>query len=415
MIGKPNTISIIGMGQSFTDLTRTHLDIINASDILVGGKRHLNEFSFFKGEKKEITNDFNELADFLQSHITEKKISVLASGDPLFYGVGSFLLKRLGTDHVTVYPNVTSVGAAFSKIKMPWQDAHVISFHGRSMTDNVMKAVADREKIAIYTSPANSPGAIAAQLLQNGVTGFRMCVLEKIGCPDERISWIELKDAVGCHFQDPNMIILIKDEDKLRSETPYRLISGTDADQFVHENGLITKAEVRVIAISKLDLASHHVMWDLGAGCGSVSLEASLSIHTGRIIAVEKNVDRIHQIRENINRFRVKSVAVVHETLPDGLDRLPEPDRIFIGGGGKSLKSIINESVRRLKEKGIIVINTVLLENLETARQSLAENRCAVEVVQIHISRSHDMPYGHMLKSENPVWIITGKKNTGDS
>ena len=165
------------------------------------------------------------------------------------------------------------------------------------------------------------------------------------------------------------------------------------------------------MAVARLALADHHVLWDLGAGCGSVGLEASLQTPLGHVWGVEKNAQRVDQIQQNIRQFGVTNMTVVEGTLPQALEHLPEPDRVFIGGGGRDLGEIINASSKRIRDDGVITINTVLLENLHIAEQTLTANGFTVDMVQMQVSRSHTMPYGRMLKAENPVWIITGKKD----
>lgn len=404
-------IDVIGMGSSPSDLTKAQMEVIATADILMGAKRHLEALTETPCEKKETPKALNELVAFLKSHMAAKKIAVIASGDPLFFGVGSYLIKHLGPSAIRIHPNVTAVGAAFARLKIPWHDAHVVSFHGREMGEDRFGEFCGKEKIAIYTSPENHPGKIAHMLLSLGMTGFRMGVVERMGYPDETISWLDLKIAVASRFADPNMVILLKDQKSGASqESRFKLISGTPEEWFVHEAGLITKSEVRVVALSKLSLERDHIVWDLGAGCGSVAIEASRVVERGRIVAVEQKPERVAHIQENIRRFGVKNVTVVQATLPTGLDRLPRPHRIFIGGGGKTLSTIIDQAASFLLEDGLLVVNCVLLENMLEAVKTMEKNGFCVDLVQIQVSRSRKVAEGRMLKSENPVFVITGKK-----
>ncbi|MDH4205765.1 MAG: precorrin-6Y C5,15-methyltransferase (decarboxylating) subunit CbiT, partial [Desulfobacteraceae bacterium] len=188
-----------------------------------------------------------------------------------------------------------------------------------------------------------------------------------------------------------------------------QLTLGMPDQMFAHDKGLITKAEVRSVTLSKLQLESEHILWDLGAGSGSVSIEASLFIKKGKIIAVEQRGDRIEHIKENKKRFGVRNLDVIHATLPFDMEKLPTPDRIFIGGGGKDLANIIESAGGYLKKNGIMVINTILIQNVENALKTLKHIGLNTEIIQVQVSRQMDMPWGEMLKAQNPVWIISGK------
>jgi precorrin-6Y C5,15-methyltransferase (decarboxylating) len=177
---------------------------------------------------------------------------------------------------------------------------------------------------------------------------------------------------------------------------------------FIHQAGLITKSEVRAVSLSKLQLLPNHVLWDLGAGSGAVSIEASFLLKKGRIYAIEKNSQRIEQIKQNKRRFKVKNLNIVQSVLPQGLDDLPAPDRVFIGGGGKELSSIIKTAAAALKSNGIIVINTVLIPSLEIAKKTLSQLGFETDIIQIQINRGSNMPWGERLEAQNPVWILRG-------
>jgi precorrin-6Y C5,15-methyltransferase (decarboxylating) len=178
--------------------------------------------------------------------------------------------------------------------------------------------------------------------------------------------------------------------------------------RFEHQDGLITKSEVRVVTLAKLCLHPHHVLWDLGAGSGSVSIEASLLVRTGRVIAVEKIPERVRQIQANKRRFRAFNVEVVQAVAPDGLADLPAPDRVFIGGGGRDLREIMVVAGSRLRPGGGMVVNTVLLDSLETARETFRALGFETEIVQVQVNTSREMPGGQRLAAQNPVWIASG-------
>lgn len=401
-----NPVSVIGMGLSPKDLTAAHWEKIRSADILMGGKRHLSYFEDFPGQKKEIDKNLKELTEFIRGNMFRMKIAVLASGDPLYYGIGSYLIKMLGPESVRIYPNISSVSAAFARIKTSWQDARVLSMHGKYDEDELLSVLKEEKKIALLTDPRHSPAWLARFLMEKRMKDFRICVLEQLGMDGEQVQWYSPEEAAEKEFAEPNLVILLKDAEEKREA---ELFFGMPDENFEHQKGLITKAEVRAVTLSKLRLSSPElVLWDLGAGSGSVSVEASFLLPKGKIYALEQHPERIAQIRQNKERFRAYQVKVVQTVLPEGLETLPKPDRIFIGGGGKNLENIIRISSACLREEGIMVINTVLLQNIQTASDTLADCGFSTEIVQIQICSGRPMPWGRRLAAQNPVWIISG-------
>jgi precorrin-6Y C5,15-methyltransferase (decarboxylating) len=207
-------------------------------------------------------------------------------------------------------------------------------------------------------------------------------------------------------FSEPNLLILKRSNGKSGSrKTPHL---GIPDQHFAHEKGLITKAEIRAVSLAKLQLRPGQVLWDLGAGSGSIAIEASVLVGDGKVIAVEKNEKRIGQINANIDRFEVCNVAVVQAVLPDGLGDLPPPDRVFIGGGGRDLKAIIIAAASFLTANGIVVVNTVLTPNVLTATETLESLGFKTTTVQVQVNHSRKMPWSERLEAQNPVWIVSG-------
>ncbi len=404
-------ISIIGLGLSFNDLTEHHLSVIENADVLAGGERHLNHFSEFVGETIVIDKDLSGLIkNFKQLQEVNKRIVVLASGDPLFFGIGSYLSREFGKEKVTIFPNISSVAGGFSKINESWHDAKVISFHGRNFTNEYINDFRNYDKIAVLTDKKNTPSAIYKRLSRKGLNHFKICVLQCLGDDAESIEWFLPKEPVNKEFSDPNIMIFLRVDSDIK-EKRITVFPGMPESLFSHEGGLITKPEIRVVTLSKLLLEENSIMWDLGAGSGSVSIEASFFIKTGRIYAVEKKESRVEQIIANRERFQVPNLKVVQGVLPETIGSLPDPDRIFIGGGGVNLSQIIVEGAKRLLPGGVIAINTVLLKNMAHGIETLENLGFQVEIIQMQVNTGHEMPWNRMLKSQNPVWIIRGIKN----
>ncbi len=399
-------VHVIGMGLGPMDLTASHLALIERATVLVGGKRHLSYFEDATALKKEISSPVSGVLEFIEQNMAEGLVVVLASGDPLFFGIGKTLIARLGPDKVFIHPNVTSMAAAFARLKLPWQDAAWVSLHGRDNISALATAMDDKDLLCVLTDLRNDPWAVKKQA-DTHAYAWQMWVLENLGDPEEKISTMDEHTDVDTVFAQPNVVVLQKGELAVPSG-PLRL--GTPDNWFVHEKGLITKAPVRVLSLAALELSLDNILWDLGAGSGSVGIEASLFLPNGFVYAVEKNQGRVAQIEANVARFKVKNLSVILAELPHGLTDLPRPDRVFIGGSGKDLDQVLDVVATVLNPLGRIVVNTVLMETLHLAVSVLEKKGFEVSLTQAQISKSRNMPWGRRMEALNPVWIIAAQK-----
>ena len=404
-------IDVIGIGLGLNDLTSNHLALIRECDVLVGGERHLQLFDDLGKQKIVIKGHMVKVIESIREKMEDHKIVVLASGDPLFYGIGSTLIQYFDRAQLNIHSNISSVSAAFAAIKEPWHDAIIISLHGKKEAISFSR-LSNENKIAFLTSPEMNPGYIAEMLIKEGLYDFRFCVLESLGHKErEKISWFENIDLVRHQaFQEPNIVILLKrhlQKNPVSRETHI----GMEDSLFKHSKGLITKSEIRCIALSKLKLIKKdHVLWDIGSGSGSVGIEASFLIPWGLVYTIEKHPDRISDIIHNIKNFNCSNVKIVNAEFPTGTEDLRTPDRIFIGGGGENMAGIMDLCCEKLAPFGMIVINTVLLQTITTVLACFEKHKFKTDVVQIQVSRSKPMPYGDRLEAINPVWIISGSK-----
>jgi precorrin-6Y C5,15-methyltransferase (decarboxylating) len=404
------TVFVVGMGLSARDMTGQQLEIIRSADILMGGRRHLEQFKDLQVKKERITAKVDETINFIKSHRDENRIVVLASGDPLFFGIGVRIAAELGSNELTMLPNITTVAAAFARINEPWSDAIIVSLHGRDRRYHLLNALKSNRAVAVLTDARQSPQWLARWLMEKGAGHVKMAVFERLGMPEEAYGWYAPDRAADQSFTEPNVVIL-----KPLPETTDGgdLVLGMADEDFQHESGLITKLEVRAVTLAKLHLKAGLTLWDLGAGSGSVGIEASVLIGHGRIVAVEQQAHRVSHIRENAHQYGVYNLDAVQAKLPESVDTLPAPDRIFIGGGGQDLPSIIKASAGRLASGGIMVVNTVLVDNLTQALEAMEAGGMITEAVQMQVSKSKAMPWSRRMEAQNPVWIISGRKERG--
>ncbi len=404
-------VQVVGLGMSPADLTPKALEIIREAQVLVGGRRLLDYFPKHRGMKIPLGKDPEGTLRQLAALAEAKRVVVLASGDPNFYGIGPLMVKVLGAEQVVIHPNLTAVQAACARLKMPWQDATIISLHGRSW-ELLRAALKKPGALIIYTDPVHTPGEIARYLLDRGLTKSRLCVAEDLGQATERGTWMSLDEALVREFSALNLVVALPEQGEVVAPGP-KLHMGLPEEVLTHQAGLITKSEVRAVVLAKLRLLPGQVLWDVGAGCGSVGVEASLLIPDGKIFAVERHPERAAHIAANRDRFGVPNLEIVCAPAPVCLAGLPDPQRIFVGGGGPEVGAIVREAMRRLLPGGRVVITAALLETLETVRNVLTEAGWEVEVVQLQVSRSHTLGGGTALQALNPVWIITGYLEKG--
>jgi precorrin-6Y C5,15-methyltransferase (decarboxylating) len=399
-------VQVVGLGMSTADLTPKAREIIQEAQVLVGGQRLLEYFPEHQARKIPLGKDPEGTLRQIPVLAETKRVVVLASGDPNYYGVGPLVVKVLGADQVMIHPNLTAVQAVCARLKMPWQDAAVISLHGRSW-EPLLAARRSSRPLIIYTDLVHSPGEIARFLLAGGLTQARICVAENLGQDTEQLTWLSLPETLERDFSPLNLVVVLPQPGEARF--PGSLLHlGLSEEVLEHEAGLVTKAEVRAVVLAKLQLLPGQVLWDVGAGCGSVGLEASLLLGGGKIFAVERHPERADQIAANRDRFRVPNLEVINGQAPECLTDLPDPQRVFVGGGGPMVAGIVREAMKRLTPGGRLVLTAALLETLETARNILIEADWEVEVVQLQVSRSRSLASGTFLQALNPVWIVTG-------
>ena len=400
-------IYLVGAGiTGWEGFTKKVLAVIGKAEVLIGHKRHLEIFPDFAGEKREL-EDLSIMLDYLRS--TDKRVVVLGSGDPNFFGVARFLLRNLPKERVEIFPNVTSVQYAFARIKEPWDDAIFVSVHGRGLKVAIDRIVA-AEKVAILTDGVNTPAAIARELIARGAEGYEAWLCEDLGLPAEKFTKTDVRGLSEISASSLNILILIKAWEP--SLTHYPLLGIAD-EEFATAKKLITKQEVRAVTLAKLQLQDDLVMWDIGAGSGSVSIEAENLMPNGKVFALEKNPQYLTFIRDNLRKFVSRNIMLVEAYAPEGMYDLPYPDRVFIGGSSGMLEEIIEAVDRRLKPEGRIVLNAVTLDTLTKSVEFLEDHGYAVEVTCVNIAKTRGLTEYKMFEAHNPVYIVAAWKDQG--
>ena len=408
-------VYIVGIGASgASNLVPEVHRIINGAEMLFGGERLLGMFPSAPGHRTVVRHNLAEVADVIEANLGQRQMVILASGDPNFYGIAKYMIDKLGKDTFEIIPNVSSMQLAFARIKESWDDAVFASVHSRPIED-IVETVRSSHKIGIFTDDEHTPAAIARVLLAHGVDGYRAYVCQNLGEEDEKVIETDLRSLCEMPFSPLNILILLRAQQEEAKGNLCPLLLGMPDEKFHQrkpKGGLITKLEVRAVSLAKMRLNDDSVVWDIGAGSGAVSIEASFLARKGRIYAVEKNTADVAIIRKNLQKFHVHNVEVVQAFAPDGLVELPDPTTVFVGGSGGRMKQILDVVCRRLRPGGRIVINVVALENLSAAIGALEARGFVADVTLVNVARSTNIMELTRLEAMNPVFIVTGVRRT---
>jgi len=350
--------------------------------------------------------------DGIKESLKKGDVTVLASGDPLFFGIGRKLIQSFAGSDIRIHPALSSMQLAFSRFNIPWDDARFVSLHGRSN-----KLLAARllpyPKVFLFTDPQNSPSDIAGKLLaecgKERISEMIIHVGELLGSHSERLSTGNVTEIAAGRFTDPNVMILLNPQAGLNTKLP---VFGLQEKEIVHSRGLITKNEVRAAAIHALRLPQKGVLWDVGAGSGSIGLEASRLFPGLHVLAIEKENEQWQNVEANRKRFSAWNMTLVKGKAPDALQQLPPPARIFVGGSGGNLQQILEFCTEKLLPGGIIVVNAVIAGTAKLAPEILYKSGLAVEIREIAVQR---LSYPEEEKQQfNPIKIIVGKKQKSE-
>lgn len=394
-------ILVVGLGAGGVhDLPATLWERIETADVLAGGARQLDALAGFAGEKLTIAGDIVAVIEQLQrAYAAGRRVVVLASGDPLCYGIGASLRRAFAADALDVVPAPTAFQLAFAALAEPWHDAALLSVHARPLTD-VVHAVMTARIAAVLTDREHTPSVLAQALIEQGMTDDSACaVCENLGYDTQRIVRGELAAIAEQTFAALNVFVVWG-----HGHAPHP--PGLPDTLFSTEAGLITRREVRLLSLAKLQLAPGKVLWDIGAGSGAVSIEAARSQPTMQVYAIERRTQMITHIRKNMRCHPAPNVRLIEGNAPHACNDLPNPHAVFIGGSGGHLVEIIAMTKQRILPGGCIVINLVTLENIQIARDYLPDAR----VVQLQVNQG--VPIGQMVRFEacNPIFIVTWRK-----
>lgn len=411
------SVHVVGIGlDGASGLTESVRQIVERATLLVGSDRHLSYFTNHPGERIFLGDLTLAIRQICRRLSRNEIIVVLVTGDPLFFGLGRLLLAELPPEELTFHPHVSSIQLAFNRIKLPWQDARVISAHGRSFDELTEVLQQGAHKIAVLTDETHSPNAIAHLLLSLDLPSqYQFWICENLGGIEERIECLPMADVLDRTFAPLNVVVLLRQAGnsggEINLETlPTMGLPDSSFLCFSDRPGLMTKREIRILILGELALKDRQTIWDVGAGTGSVSIEIARLFPTSSVYAIEKTSAGTALIEQNCRRLQVKNVISIHGNAPGILYQLAQPDRIFIGGSGGNLREILNICGAQLVSDGVLVIALATLEHLNLALDWFKEREWNYQLLQVNLSRS--VPVGSLTRFSplNPVTILTASK-----
>ncbi|MER5444078.1 precorrin-6y C5,15-methyltransferase (decarboxylating) subunit CbiE [Streptomyces sp. NPDC002764] len=399
-------ITVVGTGTG----APVPADVLAGAGLVVGGRRHLAAAPVPPDAEQVVLGPLAPALDVVERHLDKGgRVVVLASGDPGFFGIVRVLAERFGSGRLDVRPGVSSVAAAFARAGLTWDDAVVVSAHGRALRTavNVCRA---RPKVAVLTGPGSGPAELGAALRGSARV---LVVASALGSGAERVERVTPAEAAGRDWGPDVSVVLCLDE--TRATGGVRTVAGApagpelwalDEGAFTHRDSMITKFEVRALALARLGPRLGDLVWDVGAGSGSVAVECAR--FGAAVTAVEKSPDGVERIRANAAAHGV-DVEVVHGTAPDALSGLDDPDAVFVGGGGAALPAVVAACARRARRT--VVVAVAALDRVPAAREALTGAGFDCDGVLLQSSRLAPLP-GDVtrLAATNPVFLLWGAR-----
>lgn len=411
---KQSKITIVGVGDDGSPgLSQQAIEVIQQASTLFGSSTLLERFPNFQGEKRTLGSDLDRLATELENAPIGSV--VLASGDPLFYGTARFLCERLGKDTFEVIPHVSSMQLAFARVKESWDEAYLANVANQPL-ERILERIRTTEKAGVFTSEQVPPSRIAELLIAKGVYYFTAYVCENLGAPDERVTKLELRDLVQQKFAPLNVLVLLRHNGTPDQQilTKNRRMFG-NPDEFFKQSrpkrGLLTTSEVRAIALSEMNLRADSIVWDIGAGSGSVAIEAALIASQGKVYAIEMDAEDYGLMLENAKTFGVENLVGVLDEAPKAWETLPDPHSIFVGGTGRAVASLVQACWPRLQPGGTLVVNMMSIEYVSELQQYLIrELGLEPQLWMVQISKGTYQLEKHRFETSNPSFLMKATK-----
>lgn len=401
-------VTIIGAGPGNPDLlSRAALDAIDIADVVIGAHRALAGIDVPPDVVRcELVKTADIVAALTDAASWQRAVVVMTGDVGLFSGARR-LVEALSGDaqvDVRVIPGISSASYLAARLARPWQDWRFASAHG--VACDIVAEAERAGELFLVTSGGEDPSRLSGELVQAGFGDACVTVAERLSYPDERITCATASEITGQTFDDLNVMLIDFAGGAASSRWPYAS-SGIPDELFIRGDVPMTKLEVRAVALAKLRLTATDTVWDVGAGTGSVSIEAALVARAGSVWAVERNAAGVRLIRENADAFGCGNVHAVPGVAPEALAKLPVPDAVFVGGSAGELPSIVEAALEKNSQVRLCV-PCVTVETLTEACALLSGSRFkGFEACQVSAARAEAVGSHHLMKAQNPVFLVS--------
>lgn len=408
-------VTIIGAGPGNPDLlSRAALDAIDIADVVIGAHRALVGIDVPPHVVRcELVKTAGIVAALTDAASWQRAVVVMTGDVGLFSGARR-LVEALSGDarvDVRIIPGISSASYLAARLARPWQDWRFASAHG--VACDIVAEAERAGELFLVTSGGEDPSRLSGELVQAGFGDARVTVAERLSYPDERITCATASEIAGQTFDDLNVMLIEFAGGVASSRWPYAS-SGIPDELFIRGDVPMTKQEVRAVALAKLRLTATDTVWDVGAGTGSVSIEAALVARAGSVWSVERNAAGVRLIRENADAFGCGNVHAVPGVAPDALAKLPVPDAVFVGGSAGELPSIVEAALEKNSQVRLCV-PCVTVETLTEACALLSGSRFkGFEACQVSAARAEAVGSHHLMKAQNPVFLVSARGAGGE-
>ena len=408
-------VTIIGAGPGNPDLlSRAALDAIDFADVVIGAHRALAGIDVPPDVVRcELVKTADIVAELTDAASWQRAVVVMTGDVGLFSGARR-LVEALSGDaqvDVRVIPGISSASYLAARLARPWQDWRFASAHG--VACDIVAEAERAGELFLATSGGEDPSRLSGELVQAGFGDACVTVAERLSYPDERITCATASEIAGQTFDDLNVMLIEFAGGAASSRWPYAS-SGIPDELFIRGDVPMTKQEVRAVALAKLRLTATDTVWDVGAGTGSVSIEAALVARAGSVWAVERNATGVRLIRENADAFGCGNVHAVPGVAPEALAKLPVPDAVFVGGSAGELPSIVEAALEKNSQVRLCV-PCVTVETLTEACTLLSGSRFkGFEACQVSAARAEAVGSHHLMKAQNPVFLVSARGAGGE-
>lgn len=395
-------VTLIGMGSGQPEnLTLQGLAALRQADLILGARRLLAVLPAGCTENRAAAYRPDEVAELLQTSGAENAVLVY-SGDTGFYSGASSMMEKLEALGVRarVLPGLSSIQLLAAALGRSWQGWNLVSAHGRTC-DPVAECMQGRPTFFL-TGGSEDPATLCAQLAAEGFGDVQGVVGQCLGTPEEKLFRGSVKELAAGRFNSLS-VLLVEAAEVLPRRAP-----GLPDEAFERGDVPMTKQEVRAAVLAKLAVRPEDILWDVGAGTGSVSVELALAAPRGRVYAVECRPEGCALIKANREKFRTRNLVLVEGLAPAALSDLPAPDAVFIGGSKGSLAAIVDAALDKNPDARICV-SAIALETLSAAVTALTAKGRTVQVSQIAVSRAKAVGGLHLMMAQNPIYLITGE------